>query len=114
MKDKMRRKAQRKINKAVRELNTNILNDNLWRGRFTIRQKDAGWFRFDDNSGGELRVLLEARDKKTNVCRYFMVDNYDVRWRLWTEVNDFIVSDSHVWDNIQEVKDDKTDWTKVK
>ena len=32
MKDKMRKKAQRKINKLVRNMNKNIHDDNLWRG----------------------------------------------------------------------------------
>ena len=58
MKDKQRKKAQRKINKRVAILNKNLLNDNLWRGRFFIRQTDANWERFEDGSGGLLKVWL--------------------------------------------------------
>lgn len=110
---KERKKAQKEINKKVRTLNKNILNDNLWRGRFYIHQIDANWERFDDGSGGCLTVWLEIRDKKTGLYHGFGIDNYDYGWKLWTEANQFIVEDSHVWDDIDAVKADKTDWSKV-
>ena len=114
MKNKERKKAQRKINKLVRALNTNVREDNLWKGRFIFRQTDAYWRPFDDDSGGVLRVWIEARDLKTGKYYGFYTDNYDTGWRLWSYANKFIVDYSGVWENIQEVKDDKTDWSKVK
>lgn len=114
MRDKQRKKAQAKINKSVRALNKNIINDNLWRGRFIIRQIDACWDRFEDGSGGELRVWLEIRDLKTGLYMGFSVDNYGTGWRLWENCNKFIAEYSGVWNNIDIVKNDKTDWSKVK
>ena len=111
---KDRKKAQKKINKITRAMNANILHDNLWRGRFYVHQVDANWERFDDSSGGCLSVWLEVRDKKTGKYHGFQMDNYDRGWKIWTAVNDFICHDSGVWDNIDAVKADKTDWTKVK
>ena len=67
MKDKMRKKAQRKINKLVRNMNKNIHDDNLWRGRFIFRQTDAYWEKFEDGSGGILRVWIEGRDLKSGL-----------------------------------------------
>lgn len=114
MRDKQRKKAQSKINHNVRAMNKNLQNDDLWRGRFYVHQTDAYWDRFEDGSGGELRVWLEIRDKKTGLYHGFMIDNYDRGWHLWEKVNDFIVSKSSVWDNIDAVKNDKTKWEKVK
>lgn len=113
MKDRQRRKAQSKINKRVKALNRNIENDYLWRGRFYIRQVDANWERFDDGSGGCLKVWLEIRDKKTGLFMGFAIDNYDRGWKLWEAGNQFIAEHSDVWNDIDVVKNDKTDWSKV-
>jgi hypothetical protein len=114
MRNKQRKKAQVKINKFVRVLNKSIANDNLWRGRFVIRQTNACWNRFEDGSGGELRVWLEIRDLKTGLYMGFSADNYGTGWDIWENSNKFIVEYSGVWNNIDEVKNDKTDWSKVK
>ena len=114
MKNRMRKREQRKINRIVKTLNKNILQDTLWRGRFIVQQTEAFWLPFDDGSGGILNARLEIRDLKTGLYQNFMIDNYDRGWKLFEKVNRFIVEYSGVWDNIQEVKDDKTDWTKVK
>ena len=114
MKNKQRKREQRKINKYVKVLNKSILKDNLWRGRFIVRQIQDFWEAFDDGSGGMLTVVLEIRDLKTGLYQDFIIDNYDRGWKLFEKVNKFIVEESGVWDNIQEVKDDKTDWTRVK
>lgn len=115
MKNKQRKQAQRKINSWIRAINEGIRNDNLWRGRFVLAQIDANWERFDDNSGGCLTAWIEIRDLKTGLYYGFTLDNYDIGgWRAWNYTNKFIVDYSRVWDNIQEVKDDKTDYSKVK
>lgn len=114
MKDKQRKKAQRKINKNLRRLNNAILADNLWRGRFVFRQTNAYWSRFDDGSGGILTAVVEARDLKTGLFWEFIIDNYDMGWRLFEKANTFIVEYSEVWNNISLVKNDTTNWKKVK
>ncbi len=114
MRDRQQKKAQSKINKCVHLMNKNIEKDNLWRGRFYARQVDANWERFEDGSGGILTVWIEARDKKTGLYHGFALDNYNTSWCLWREMNEFIIEYSHVWDNINEVKEDKTNWSKTK
>ena len=111
---KLQKKAQKTINKSVHALNKNVLNDYLWRGRFYAHQVCSKWDKFDDNSGGELSVLIEYQDKKTGLFKRFWANNYNIGWKLWEEGNNFIVLDSHVWDDIDLVKNDKTDWSKVK
>ena len=114
MRDKQRKKAQSFINHTIRDMNKNLAEDNLWRGRFYAHQVDANWDRFDDGSGGILSVWVEARDKKTGVYYGFRINNYYPGWTLWEEMNKFIVEYSHVWDNIDLVKDDKIKWEKIK
>ena len=114
MKNKLRKKAQRTINKYVRNLNKSIQKDNLWRGRFVFRQTDSYWKEFEDRSGGILKVVIEARDLKTERFWCFVMDNYDRGWYLFEKANKFIVDFSGVWDDINLVKNDKTDWSKVK
>ena len=114
MKNKLRKKAQRTINKYVRALNKNIQKDNLWRGRFIFRQTDSYWEEFEDRSGGILKVVIEARDLKTGKFWEFAMDNYDRGWHLFEKANKFIVDFSGVWEDIKAVKNDKTDWSKVK
>ena len=114
MKDKQRKKAQRKINKNLRRLNNAILADNLWRGRFVFRQINAYWSRFDDGSGGILTAVVEARDLKTGLYWEFIIDNYDMGWSLFEKANTFIAEYSEVWNDISLVKNDTTNWKKVK
>lgn len=114
MKNKLRKKAQRTINKHVRRLNKNIKEDNLWRGRFIFRQTDSYWEEFEDRSGGILKVVIEARDLKTGKFWEFAMDNYDRGWHLFENANKFIADFSGVWNDIESVKKDKTDWSKVK
>lgn len=114
MRDKQRKKAQSKINHMIKDLNENIRHDSLWRGRFYLHQTDATWWRFEDGSGGILKTWIEIRDKKTGIYYGFSIDNYDRGWHLWSAANDFICEKSGVWDNIDEVRNDKTNWNKVK
>ena len=114
MKNKLRKKAQRIINKHVRNLNKSIQKDNLWRGRFVFHQADAYWEEFEDRSGGILNVVIEARDLKTGKFWEFTMDNYDHGWHLFENANKFIVDFSGVWNDINLVKNDKTNWSKIK
>ena len=62
-----RKKHQRCVNRYVRALNKNIANDDLWRGRFVIRQVGSPSFViYPDKSGAELYgVHLVITDLKT-------------------------------------------------
>ena len=111
---KLQKKEQKEINKHTRALNKNLREDRLWRGRFYVHQTDYCWERFEDNSGGDFRCWIEIRDKKTGLYHGFSINKYDASWRLFEEGNKFIVEYSGVWDDIQAVRNDTTDWSKVK
>ena len=112
---KMRKKAQHVINKNIRLLNKGIESDDLWRGRFIMRQIDARWSPFDDGSGGRLFTTIMMVDKRTGQTKRVWLDNYDSPWNYFSAINDFIVKDCAVWE--KEGRDflysDKTDYTKV-
>ena len=85
-----RKKHQRRMNKYVRELNKNIANDDLWRGRFVIRQEgNPGFYIYEDKSGAEMpHVHLVITDLKTG-------KKYD-KWDSdngWCHFNG-----SHIWE----------------
>lgn len=100
--DKMRRKYQRQLNKAIRKVNLEICEDPLWKGRFVIRQKTAEFERFEDGSGGILIVILRMVDKKTKYYRDIRMEyapylEMFFRWHLFLNINDFIIKDCGVW-----------------
>lgn len=98
-----RKKHQRRMNKYVREINENIANDDLWRGRFVIRQKDnPGFYIYEDKSGAEMpHVHLVITDLKTGE-RYDKWDT-DNGWchfngvRIWEFANKAITEIFDVW-----------------
>lgn len=103
MKSKERKKYQRKINKAVREVNESIRLDDLWKSRFFIRQVESPqWYRYEDGSGGELFVCLRFYDKATKKYKDVFGNSYEWAsgngWYLFWEMNRFIVEDCKVWD----------------
>ena len=96
-----RKKQQRAMNKLVREVNKVIEQDNLWCGRFYIRQFDARFMIFPDKSGADLFVGLAFIDKKTKVTyKTYETVNH---WRfynganLYWAMNEFIVNRAGVW-----------------
>ena len=98
-----RKKHQRRMNKYVREINKNIANDDLWRGRFVIRQKDnPGFYIYDDKSGAVMpHVHLVITDLKTGE-RYDKWDS-DNGWchfngaHIWEFANRAITEIFGVW-----------------
>ena len=114
--NRQRKLEQRKVNRAIHKLNRNLCNDELWRGRFECHQKDADWQSFTDGSGGTLDCLIEYRDKKTGRCWLSWSRDLVIYWfneHAW-KMNKFIVEKSSVYDDIESVKNDKTDWSHVK
>lgn len=103
MRDKQRKKAQKQINRKVRDLNKNIQEDNLWKGRFEVRQKEAKWEDFWDGSGGELYITLRFYDKKTGYYKDRLFDtvypgrNLFFNHQLFVAMNEFIINDCDVW-----------------
>ena len=106
----MRKAYQREFNKRIRALNKNIANDELWRGRFVFLQRDAYWWKFSDNSGGELIVFVRGYDKKTGYYKDYRLEFAPwlktVNWHLSIDIaNDnlwrgrfiFLQRDAHWW-----------------
>ena len=101
---KNRKVHQRAMNKLVRAMNKNIENDNLWNGRFVIKQDSAQWYLYEDGSGAELFVVLRFIDRCTG--RYYIMAETVNHWRglrangwrLWEKTNWVIVDHWNVWD----------------
>lgn len=118
-KNKLRKKYQRAFNKIIHNLNKNIVEDNLWKGRFIFLQKDADFWRFYDNSGGELILIIRGYDKKTGFYKDYRLEyapwlkNHG--WKIWEIANDFIVCGSGAWEeNPRPGLATAADYTKVK
>ena len=78
MKFKWIKKEQRKINHYVRAFNKILQKDELWRGRFYVKQEEVRrYITFEDGSGGEIIASFSFRDKKTGIMRIAYFTNYD-------------------------------------
>lgn len=115
----MRKKYQRAFNKKIRAINKNVANDNLWRGRFEMRQKDAHFTKFSDGSGGILTVFVRAYDKHTKYYKDYVIDFAPYLsfndWHVWDAMNGFITQDAKVWEQRPNPTEAgfKKDYTKV-
>lgn len=93
---------QRALNKLIRQVNKSLEQDELWRGRFMVRQVESPqWICYEDGSGAGLYVTLEFVDRCTG--RYWRLYESVNHWRfwggsyLWRAMNDFIVERCDVW-----------------
>lgn len=116
---KLRKVYQRKFNKLVRDLNKNIEEDNLWKGRFVFRQTNASFYNFADGSGGILYVTIRGVDKKTGYYKdvaFEYAPYYTfARIQLWRFANNFIAQDSGIWKERPAITINNTkDFTKIK
>lgn len=117
MRKGFRRDYQRKLTKKLREVNKSIEEDNLWRGRFVVRQKGSDFENFDDKSGGLLHTILRVIDKKTGYYHDYRLAYAPylcgINWEIYMDiVNNFITRDSYAW-QIGNPEEDKTDYTKM-
>lgn len=99
-----KKRHQREINRLVREANKSIEKDDLWHGRFCIKQIESPqWHIYEDKSGAEYFVHLKFIDKCTG--RYWIQaetvnhwrSSFGNGWRLWDKMNWFIVNHLDVW-----------------
>lgn len=100
-----KKRHQREINRLVREANKSIEKDDLWHGRFCIKQVESPqWHIYEDKSGAEYFVHLKFIDKCTG--RYWIQaetvnhwrGSFGNGWRIWDKMNWFIVEHCNVWD----------------
>lgn len=102
-----RKKRQRRFVRYLRQINKNIMDDDLWRGRFEMRQIDAQWvsenikrFTIDGREFRDIYWTLIAKvritDKLTGKAEEYFVNtnSTDVLegYDLWRLMNDFINS----------------------
>ena len=102
-----RKKRQRRFVRYLRQINKNIMDDGLWRGRFEMRQVGAEWItqsfigitpdgREFYDTYGILIAKVKIKDKLTGETEEYVVntnitdrlEGYD----LWEFMNDFINS----------------------
>jgi len=96
------KKQQKRITSAIRDMNTNIKNDDLWRGRFVAKQVSRYVDVYSDGSGVCITPVIEFYDRKT-MQKATTMENYilDVNFRnsLYWKMNDFITEYIKVWEN---------------
>ena len=69
-----RKRHQQLINKYVRAMNKNLQEDNIWRGRFEIRQIHSDFYVFEDKSGAYIISYFEIIDKFTRKARMVRIE----------------------------------------
>lgn len=103
------RKLQRKVNAVVRKQNKALEDDNLWRGRFVVRQKQAVIQEYSDKSGWYGHFVMTVYDKKTGLYKDEIFNDWDflhTGWKFFWFVNDFIVKDVKVWEENPSPRDE--------
>ena len=93
-----RKNHQRWFNQYCRYVNKKMEEDELWLGRFCIRQLQTDMRWFEDGSGGIMGALIEMRDKKTGITHVAWYSGLDMDWKFWWDFNDFIIDDCKVWE----------------
>ena len=114
MKSMKRKNHQRWFNQYCRYVNKSIENDDLWLGRFCIKQDATHMEWFEDKSGGIMYALIVMRDKKTGRIRRAWYDGLDMDWRFWFDFNDFIINDCKVWEEEPDPRDNRIDFRSVR
>jgi hypothetical protein len=99
MKNRMRKKYQKNLASALKGVNRDIKRDELWLGRFEIRQGGTHFLKWDDNSGGILYCGMRVFDKATGYYKDYRFEYYgkNCNWKLWEIMNKFITVDCAVW-----------------
>lgn len=108
---------QRALNHCVRRMNQALIDDDLWQGRFFIRQKQSQFRPYEDGSGADLYIILEMCDRKTGITTTIGNSaNHYITWNgshfFWA-MNDFIIENCKVWEN-EKPYEERYDWIKDK
>lgn len=119
MRNKLRRKYQRKLNKIVKNINKSIEEDSLWNGRFVFHIMATDFERFSDGSGGMLYTIIRGYDKKSKVYKDYILQYAPflpfAQANIWRIVNKFITEDTDTWHNGNNpYKEVKIDYRKIK
>ena len=114
MKSMKRKNHQRWFNQYCRYINKCIENDDLWLGRFCVKQLSTSIEWVEDKSGGLMYVKLVMWDKKNDIARVNWYSGLDMDWKFWYDFNDFIINDCKVWDEDPDPRDNRIDFRSVK
>lgn len=97
-----RKKALRRVNRIARAVNTAILKDDLWNGRFYMRQKSVSIYPYEDGSGLYGYICYTFIDLATGYSKDYWFElinfSYPFYSKIYRVMNDFIINDCHVWD----------------
>ena len=111
---------QRKFNWYIKKINKMMEEDNLWRGRFVVKQYWTELYKYDDNSGYNFYAAIYFVDKKTGRISNLVVDDWymllhSMSYGIMGKLNDFITKDcfDDTWANQDELYSDKTDYTLI-
>lgn len=102
MRNKKREKLQRQVNKKVRNMNIDIREDPLWKGRYFAHQIRANFHEFEDGSGVMMNFTLRFFDRKTKKYKDYIFHTFSegtkwLNWDLFNFMNEFIIN-SGVWE----------------
>lgn len=114
MKSKRRKNHQRWLNAFIKYANKCIEDDDLWLGRFVVKQNATQMHWFEDGSGGILYCDLTFRDKKTGRTKRWYTDCLELDWHYWIAMNNFIIEDCQVWSEVPDIRDNRIDFRGIK
>lgn len=108
-----RKRHQRAANKTFRQANQIIENDDLWLGRFVVKQ-DASWF-FDPYHEGSPNLFVKYHfyDKKTGITSLPYIGRADsLFWfnDIMYKMNDFIIHEVRVWEREHPFTDERVNY----
>lgn len=103
-------------NRVAKSINNSIAEDDLWRGRFIMRQKKFQFYQYDDKSGLYVDFWYEFEDLKTGQKKIYLFNNLEMDFNgpfishVWWAMNSFIVDYCDVWreDGKEAIYADKT------
>ena len=112
MKSHNRKNHQRWFNQYCRYVNKTMEDDDLWLGRFKVKQTATHMEWFEDGSGGLMYAELMMLDKKTGICKVSWYSGLDMDWKFWRDLNDFIIIDCKVWEETPDIRINRIDYRK--
>ena len=105
-----RKNHQRWFNQYCRYVNKVMKEDELWLGRFCVKQLRSDMHWFEDNSGGVMAAEILMRDKKTGITKSKWYSGLDMSWKFWFDLNNFIVEDCKVWEEEPDPRNNRIDF----
>ena len=112
MKSHNRKNHQRWFNQYCRYVNKSIEDDDLWLGRFYVRQNRTFIEWFEDNSCGLMYAEIHMIDKKTKKVRVGWYSGLEMDYKFWRDFNSFIIDDCKVWEEVPDIRTNRIDYRK--